>query len=262
VSPPLPRSSRRSAALLLAGATVGFAVGRGLPPPEPVRADRPAAVPARAPEPEAPAAPRPADPPAPAAVREALLGAPDPEALVGSWIDAADRDELASGLRTFVGYPPEVLADVRDLHGFAHDLLGIAAAGLVRAPTGEAAESVHFGTRLSAAREAAAEREPSSSLPGGAPRVFGVFPLAADDVRGVLVKWYRADAPDLLTFRRLPVRNDAGRAFVRLDRPQGWSAGDYRLEIYSEGEHPELLASGGFAAAGGRRLVATVAAAP
>jgi hypothetical protein len=57
-------------------------------------------------------------------------------------------------------------------------------------------------------------------------------------------------------FEELPVRERDGQGFIRLNRPDGWPQGSYRLEIYSPDEDPELLASGEYETRGTGRPLA------
>jgi hypothetical protein len=64
-------------------------------------------------------------------------------------------------------------------------------------------------------------------------KIYASFDTFAYPETEVLVKWYRADEPELLLFNKYPIDPIKDHNFVWLQKSQGWDSGRYTVEIYS-----------------------------
>lgn len=256
-------------AALVVGLGVGFAAGRADPPSTAATACRGEPVAershARGASTASPAAPSADEAPAPlqaiselallegssgAAVRAALRFSDDPDALVASVVDGMARDELEIALATLTGRDRAELEAIRDLHRYAKSYARIAMSGILTDPPTSASNEIEFAVRIADTFEPG---PPRTVFDSSSARLFGMFALDSALQGDVLAKWYRVDDPELLMFEEVPLLSRDGEAFVRLDRPEGWPEGDYRLEVYSPGDDFELIAAGNYETRGHRR---------
>ena len=169
-------------------------------------------------------------------------------------IDAMTDEEIANALTHFTGRDREAIEEIDDPRAFAKSLSAAILSGWMTEPQLGAEIPIQFTTRLRG--ENAQPDEPvfaSSST-----RIFGTFPLDPGEEIVVLAKWYQVGAPDFLLLEELPVREQNGRGFIRLDPPGGWPEGSYRLELYESDESVDLVAAGEYQTEGHGQPLAAV----
>ena len=163
----------------------------------------------------------------------------DPLDIVTDSIDAMTTQEITEALSEVTGRDREAIQKIDDPPAFAKSLAAAILSGWMTEPESNA-ETIHFSTRLHG--ESAEPAEPvfaSSST-----RIFGTFPLTPGEHTTVLAKWYQVGVPYFLMLQEVPVREQNGRGFIRLDRPDGWPEGSYRLELYESADSVDLVAAG------------------
>lgn len=259
------------AAVLLAG----FGLGRWSASPNAVpqagapgsTAVRPNAVPSPTPLPECTPAPVPECPEPAAGLAEAAAprgpgrqliddsraalaryvfdagGAPEQAAdfLIGQLSD----EQLVGVIAGMTNLTEHDLSGVRDPREFASRLSSVVMDGVLRDPVADETpgEAVEFATRVTPFN---APDEPSTDFEAGTRRIYAVFPSDGYREDTVMVKWYRSDQPELLMFKKHPIQTSDDQSYVWLEPTGGWSAGDYRVEFYTNDDRLGKIASGDY----------------
>jgi hypothetical protein len=166
----------------------------------------------------------------------------DAVVLANQMIDRLSRDEILESLSEMTGRDPEEIDAIDDLHEFARSLAkALLSNELPVAEPESPIQPIRFSRRLGLE----APTEPGATvLPASSHRIFGSFPLEPGDDLQVVAKWYQVDPPLFLMLEEVPVREQNGLGFVRIDRNDGWPAGLYRLELYASNESVEPIAAG------------------
>jgi hypothetical protein len=261
-SPVVPSSTPIRAALLAAALAasfaVGFRLGRSTEAPPQVASSRATASPdlagPRLPVPEVPGDTPLERPPgrehrglelalgnAGAAAAVAVAG--DPLKTANAVIDSMSDRELRSLVSSATNLSESELDALRDVRGYARRLSELAIDGMFREPepAGADVRDVRFSDAVDAANRPVMQRDRFS--PGDV-RIYAVFPTDGYSLGDVVVKWYRADPPEMLLFGRYPIRRDERQGHVWVEQPRGWSEGEYRVDFYSGDSALVRLASG------------------
>jgi hypothetical protein len=166
----------------------------------------------------------------------------DHRQLVQSAIANLGERELRSIVASAASLSAEELEAVEDLPAFAARLAEVAMEDIVE-PGAEAtgASRVLFTTApetqdpLALARSRFAPEEP---------RIYAVFPSASYERDAVMIKWYRSDPPQILLFKRYPIRPGDTHGYVWLQPKGGWEPGQYHVDVYAADEAVTRLARG------------------
>ena len=77
-------------------------------------------------------------------------------------------------------------------------------------------------------------------------RLHAILPM--DEYRGeeVFVKWTRVDDQEVMLFDRYPIRAQSEYNWVYLEPKEGWPAGEYSVDFYSNDEKMDPVAGGDF----------------
>jgi hypothetical protein len=164
-------------------------------------------------------------------------------------IDAMTSEEVVAALTQFTGRDREAIEELGDPHGFSKSLAQAVLSGWMTESDLDADTSIQFSTRLNGEDAHPDEQVFASS----ATRIFGSFPLQSGEQRTLLAKWYQVETSEMLLLQELPVREQDGQGFIRLDRSEGWPAGSYRLELYDPTETVTPFAMGEYQTQGHAR---------
>lgn len=172
----------------------------------------------------------------------------EPHALVQGAISQLSEDQLRGVLGPVVRLSPEELAEIEDVPAYASRLAEIAMEGLVDPANDEDGSGgrgieVFFAPQLDRNDPESLAQVEFAQGPGRIYAIFGVGDYAG---KKVMVKWYRSDGPELLLFRHYLLTPDDDFSWVWLGRPNGWSPGQYRVDVFSGDESVERMASGHF----------------
>jgi hypothetical protein len=163
-----------------------------------------------------------------------------------------DDQETLGLIQSFINIDPEDVPSHIPIKDFAVKLVKIAANGVITPAQNESITNdplplpVYFDTSTNPDYSVSDPRE--TFLPEEN-KIFASFDSSqlTDDnvlVDSVLVKWYRTDQPQILLMQSFPIRPLSNYNHIWLDRPHGWSRGDYQVEIYSFQDNTNLFASG------------------
>lgn len=160
-------------------------------------------------------------------------------AVLSQWSDP----EMEQFLALAVGLESEHLRQIRDLRGYAVRLAELALRD-VWFP-GDSALVEVAPLRLTRTFDASGRADrPQPFVSQSTVGFYAVLPEDVGERDEVLVRWVRADDPELLRFRTHPIgRTDAGETHLWIEPPVRLTPGEYRLEVYSLDEVPELLAT-------------------
>lgn len=177
------------------------------------------------------------------ALLEELQGSElDHQQLVRNAIANLGERELRSIVASAAGLNAEELEAIEDMPAFAARLAEVAMEDIVE-PAGEPrdASRVLFTATPETRDPLALARNRFTAQD---PRIYAVFPTASYQQGAVMIKWYRNDPPQILLFRRYPIRPGDAYGYVWLQPKQGWEPGSYRVDVYAADEVVTLLARG------------------
>lgn len=164
-------------------------------------------------------------------------------------IDDMTTEEIVAALTQVTGRDREAIEEIGDPHGFSKSLATAVLAGWMTESESDASTPIQFTTRLNGEHAEPDGRTFASSVT----RIFGTFPLEPGANRTLLAKWYQVETSDMLLLQELPIREQDGEGFIRLDRPEGWPEGTYRLELYESTETVDPFAIGEYQTQGHAR---------
>lgn len=160
--------------------------------------------------------------------------------------------EMMGLIQSFIDIDPDDVPREIPIMDFAVRLVKIAANGVLTPVEIESIKNalppvpVYFDTSTNPDYSV---KDPRETFFSEQTRIFASFDSSqlTDDnvlVDSVLVKWYRTDQPQILLMKSFPIRPLSNYNHIWLDRPQGWSRGNYQVEIYSFQDDTKLFASG------------------
>ena len=163
-----------------------------------------------------------------------------------------DDQELLGLIQSFINIDSDDLPSNIPIKDFAVKLVKIAANGVLTAGQTEPIANdpppfpVYFDTSTNPDYSVS---EPREIFFLEETKIFASFDssrLIDENVMidSVLVKWYKTDQPRILLMKSFPIRPLSHYNHIWLDRPKGWSRGDYQVEIYSFQNDVKLFASG------------------
>ncbi len=170
----------------------------------------------------------------------------EPRKMLSRVIDNASDDQLEAVIMAATRLRDDDLDAVHDLPAFANRLAEIALRDIVDGAAdadedgqgaGQAGDVIFSTSNI--------EGEGSATVfSSDLGRLYAVFSTESRHGRQVMVKWFRADQPKILLFRRYDVNPGVGRNWVWLDREGGWRPGVYQVDVFSGDEAMQAVASG------------------
>jgi hypothetical protein len=174
--------------------------------------------------------------------------------IISQKLDAMNLDdqEMLGLIQSFINIDPDDLPSQIPIKDFAVKLVEIAANGVLTPVQSKSNTNappplpVYFDTSTNPDFSVS---EPKETFLPEENKIFASFDSSqlTDEnvlVDSVLVKWYRTDQPKILLMKSFPIRPLSNYNHIWLDRPHGWSRGDYQVEIYSFQDDTNLVASG------------------
>ena len=166
----------------------------------------------------------------------------DPAGIMEVVIDAMSDGELRSSLTSLTSLTEEDLDEIRDLRAFTRRVTEVAMDGVVSvgAPEKTRLADVQFSQSVDTENIA----ELAQTRFAGDEKIYAIFPMEEYREDDVFVKWYRSDDPEILLFDRYPIQREADYNYVWLEKENGWSEGEYKVEFYSGDDEMKKIAVG------------------
>lgn len=144
--------------------------------------------------------------------------------------------ELAGILSSITRIPVDELLEKKDLKGLANKYAEIAFSGY---SSNSDVGIVEFATKVNSNNTPKETKSEFSSKTG---KIYATFNLPQYDNNKILVKWIQSDTNAILLLSRYNIKALSNN-YVWLKQNK-WLSGNYRVEIYSTGNEPSLLAIG------------------
>ena len=170
-------------------------------------------------------------------------------ALVKEAVEDLSEDELLDLMATYTRLAPDDIPAEVNVRDFA-DRLGEIYFGDSFArqdnylDNPEEAAAMEFATRADSNNQAV---EPRQDFQAQEKRIYASFANSDYQERDVMVKWSRADSPEVYVYDKYPINTSKDHNYVYLEQPNGWENGDYQVEIYSLADNLSLMARGNYA---------------
>ena len=171
----------------------------------------------------------------------------DHRQLVQSAIANLGERELRSILASAASLSTEEIEAVEDLPAFAARLAEVAMEDIVEPAEEPSGSSRVLFTTTPETRDPLALAR--SRFTPQESRIFAVFPTASYEQGAVMIKWYRSDPPQILLFKRYPIRPGDAYGYVWLRPKEGWEPGRYHVDVYAADEAVTRLARGHYSVA-------------
>lgn len=169
-----------------------------------------------------------------------------PEDVSRRIINEMSDNELISTITSLTKLTAEDLEGYSDLRDYANRLTHIGLSGVITPELsedfGHDGRDVNFSTGASSSSGA---RDPRFEFEESARKIYAVIPNDENTGDSVMVHWYRIDQPEIMLLDQFRVSPADNFSFVWLKSPpDGWGAGQYRVEFFSPDEFLTPIASG------------------
>ncbi|MDG2051158.1 MAG: hypothetical protein P8M78_13455 [Myxococcota bacterium] len=168
----------------------------------------------------------------------------DPQAVVEGVIDSMSDDQISALLTSLTSLDRESLDEAYDVRAYANRMAELAIGDLTGEPTlrDPSLPPLYFSDSPDPNR-AVSENLSEFENPR---RLHAILPMDEYGGEEVFVKWTRVDDQEVMLFDRYPIRAKSEYNWVYLEPKEGWPAGEYSVDFYSNDEKMDPVAGGDF----------------
>ncbi len=165
--------------------------------------------------------------------------------IINDAIDAMSRDEIIGYVLSKTSYSEEDLSTFSDVAQFAKKLDMLESVGDAEKDNPQPAiyGSIIFSTSNVWAM---GQDMSATAFPAETHKIFAMLPIIENIGKAVFVRWYQNGEDYPLLFNKYGVKEDISRNHIWIGSSVGWSAGTYTIDIYTDDEYLDYLATGSY----------------
>jgi hypothetical protein len=168
----------------------------------------------------------------------------DPRVAAHGVIRTMSEDQISTTVASFARMDQDELDEIEDIHAFATRLSDIALDEVhPGSEDGSDVPELLFTAELD-------EQDPysvaGSVFTSDADRIYAMLRMEDPGDGRLMIKWARADRPQILALRRHDLQGDRDWSSFFMFRPRGFAPGEYRVTVYTGDEAMSTLAMGTF----------------
>ncbi|MCH2184913.1 hypothetical protein MK280_03480 [Myxococcota bacterium] len=168
----------------------------------------------------------------------------DPQAVVEGVIDSMSDEQISALLTSLTSLDRESLDDVYDVRAYANRMAELTLGDLTGEPS--LRDPGHAPVYFSNTPDPQRAVDENLSEFENPDRLHAILPMGGYESDQVFVKWTRVNDQEVMLFDRYPIQANSEYNWVYLEPREGWPAGEYSVDFYSNDEKMQPLAGSNF----------------